>query len=262
MASLLQFTTNDFECLVSLWLLNHHQSSFLFFPPTHFPSFGSLSHPSPSASHCPPHCLPPFLSISFSFSTPIHCLFIAVTVCQNRWNQLLTLSGSLPTRTSPLIEGINEWSVCEMIWCHESQSALCRIVRLGEGLFGQPCRTDSVRAVHIFQLLLLANHLWCWERLCAVTYYSANCYITPPVVTVRFKGYWNTRTSPMRSALCWLPLIVASVGCISTSALCMFIQCFWSVSCVSFSFNPHFFLHRWNLLSLRQPLPPSIFWLQ
>lgn len=49
-----------------------------------------------------------------------------------------------PTTTTALIEGINEWSACEMIWCHGSRSTVCEGGKLGEGLFDQSCITNSV----------------------------------------------------------------------------------------------------------------------
>ena len=68
-----------------------------------------------------------------------------------------------PAPTSFLIEGINERSACEMIWCHGSCSAVCEGGKLGERLFDQSCITNSVLPQRQFTCPTLpslpANHL-------------------------------------------------------------------------------------------------------
>lgn len=67
---------------------------------------------------------------------------IAVTACQNRWNQLLTPppAARSATTTSFLIEGINERSTREMIRCPKSR--LAARPRAGDEERGRDCLTN------------------------------------------------------------------------------------------------------------------------
>lgn len=101
----------------------------------------SLAFPLSSTHHHPSVMLSP----SFSSPSKAQQLPLAVTMCQNRWNQLLTLSSQLPATTSSLIERINEWSICEIIWCHGTCSTLCeREGGTREGWCDPTCITNSV----------------------------------------------------------------------------------------------------------------------
>lgn len=111
--------------LVSLQPLNnHHSSSFL-----------------------PVFCLLIFLCPSrpFRFPSPRRAVSPSLSQCVrtggiNYWPP----AAHSTTTTSFLIEGINEWSACEMIRCPKSCLAVCLCEECEGGLFDQSCITNAV----------------------------------------------------------------------------------------------------------------------
>lgn len=139
-AFLLHFTANDLErfnvdCLEwralslgvtvalkspSLFLSRLFSAYTFFLPPV-------LSRTLPLSCS---HRLPPFLVFSFSLSMS------ALRCCHSVSEQVESITdpqqpAPLPQLAFFLIEGINEWSACEMIWCHGSRLAVCREGKLG-----------------------------------------------------------------------------------------------------------------------------------
>lgn len=86
------------------------------------------------------HPLPPVLSFP---RRPTVSSWLSQCVRTGGINYWPSPACSLAT-TGSLVGGINEWSACEMIWCHGSRSAVCEGGKLGEGLFEQSCITNSV----------------------------------------------------------------------------------------------------------------------
>lgn len=89
-------------------------------------------------------------------------------------------------------------------------------------------------------------------------HHRTNSCIAPSLLRIVFKDHWKARMSLVYSAP---PLIVASVGWIPASALCLYgsseVSCVFPSVLTSSFFFFSLSLHRWNLLSPRQLLLPS-----
>lgn len=215
---------------------------------------------------------PPFQFFSFLAS---HVGPLSLHCCHSVSEQVESITEPQqpcsPSTTSSLIERINEWSACEMIWCHGSCSAVCEGGKLGERLYDQSCITNfalpqrqskKFMSLPAFTCLLITSKVE--ERHRSTLQHSvlhhcfpdSDCFQGPLAIQDDFHVLSTLWTSPHS---------VAFIGCILTSALSVYtvglkcLMCFSLSTPTSFFF---FFFNRWNLLSPRQHLRPSTSWPQ
>lgn len=213
--------------------------SCLSIPPPHFSTSSRLTRTLPL---CRSQRLPPFLCfflflVSLVFPRrPTFSSMLSQCVRRGGINYWPSAAGPLPNHNLLffffffffLIEGINEWSAHEMVRCHGSRVAPCTDgEQLGDGLFDQ---------------LRMANSGLPRRQFAAV---NASVLIIPRLLITSRKEESRATISQfsvlsisfadddfMRSALCELPLLVASVSL--ASAQCVLLYSGFEVSHVFF----------------------------
>lgn len=241
----------------------------LSFPPPHFSTSSRLTRTLPL---CRSRHLPPFLCFFFFLVSlvfprrPTFSSLLSQCVRRGGINYWPSAAGSLPNHNLLfffffLIEGINEWSAREMVRCHGSRLAPCTDgEQLGDGLFDQPRMANSGLPRRQFAAVNASVLIFLRLLITSRKEESRATILQLLVLSISFAD-----DVFMRSALCELPLLVASVSCNLASVQCVLLCSGFEVSHVFFFFpslSPHSFLHRWNLLSPLQPLHPSTSWPQ